>query len=127
MKIVKAVFLALLLAVTFTACKKDNEEPFIIEGLWEGKIGTGSASPSGQYALNIQKGGVIERISSNGQASAVGTWQLTGKNFSATYNFLSGTTVVNVTGTIDKSSYRLTGNWSNSGDEEGTFYVAKKN
>ena len=38
MKIIKSLAVALLLATSFVACKKDNTPPpFTIEGKWEGK------------------------------------------------------------------------------------------
>ena len=87
---------------------------FSIEGKWAGKIGTGAATPSGQYALNIKSGGVVERVNSSGNVTATGTWQMNGNNFTATYNYSNGT-VVDVTGTIDKAKYKLTANWENIG------------
>lgn len=128
MKIMKSFLAALLLSAVFVACSKDNDSPppsFAIEGMWEGKIGTGSATPSGQYALKIKSGGGVERINSNGSATASGTWQLAGNNFTATYNYSNGT-VVNVTGTIDKGQNKLTATWENNGGEEGSLYATKQ-
>ncbi|MFC0774443.1 hypothetical protein [Terrimonas alba] len=126
MKIIKSLAVALLLTTSFVACKKDNTPPpFTIEGKWEGKIGTGNATPSGQYALNIKSGGTIERVNSNGTITASGTWQLAGDNFSATYNYQNGT-VVEVVALIDKGSKKLSGSWENNGGEEGSFYANKQ-
>ena len=128
MKIVKSLFMALVIAYAFGACSKDNDStspPFAIEGMWDGKIGTGTAAPSGQYALRIMAGGSIERINSSGTATASGNWQLAGNNFSATYNYSNGT-VVNVVGIIDKGKNKLTATWENSGGEEGSLYANKQ-
>lgn len=126
MKILHGLLMALTLATTLVACSKDDSPPpFTIEGKWEGKIGSGSVPPSGQYALQIKAGGTIERIGSNGSVSASGTWALNGNNFVATY-FYSNGTEVHVEGTIDKEKYKLTANWENNGGDEGTLYANKK-
>lgn len=126
MKIMKSLIVALLVTSFFVACKKDNTPPpFTIEGKWEGKIGNGNSTPSGQYALNIKSGGVVERVNSSGNVTASGTWQLAGSNFSATYNYQNGT-VVEVTALVDKGSKKLSGNWENNGGEEGSFYANKE-
>jgi hypothetical protein len=126
MKFLRTAVVALFVSAAFTACKKDDVTPvFTIEGSWTGKIGTGSSVPSGQYALNIKAGGVIERISSNGSVSATGTWQLEGNNFTATYNYPGGT-IVNIAGTVDKAINKISADWSNNGGEQGTLYANKQ-
>lgn len=127
MKHLKSLAIALLLTTAFVACKKDTDAPvFTMVGKWTGKIGSGSNEPSGQYALNVKANGTIERISSNGEASASGTWTLEGTVFTAMYTYSNGT-VVNVDGSVDKSQMKLTGFWENSGGEEGTFYANRSN
>ena len=126
MKIFNGLFMALFLATSLVACKKDNDAPpFTIEGKWEGKIGSGTSTPSGQYALTIKPGGVVERVNGSGSVTATGTWQLTGDNFSATYNYKNGT-IVEVTGTVNKGTQKIAGNWDNNGGEEGSFYANKQ-
>jgi hypothetical protein len=126
MKFLRTTIMALFITGAFVACSKDHDTPaFSIEGSWSGKIGTGAASPSGQYALNIKKGGVIDRIGSTGSVSASGSWNLTGNNFTAIYFYANGT-VVDVTGTLDKSNNKITATWENNGGEEGTLYVNKQ-
>ena len=128
MKIMKSLLMTLVIATALASCSKNNNDttpPFSIEGTWEGKIGTGTAIPSGQYALKIKPGGGIERINSSGTATASGGWQLTGNNFTATYNYSNGT-VVNLVGTIDKGKNKLTASWENNGGEEGSLYANKQ-
>ena len=125
MKFLRTAIIALFITGAFTACKKDHVVPaFSIEGSWTGKIGTGAATPSGQYALNIKKGGDLERIGANGTISASGAWNIQGNAFTGVY-FYSNGTVVDITGTLDKVTNKITGTWSNNGNEEGTFYVNK--
>jgi len=125
MKFIRTTIVALFITGAFVACSKDHDAPaFSIEGSWNGKIGTGAATPSGQYALHIKQGGNLDRIGSTGSVSASGTWTLQGNAFTGTY-FYSNGTVVDITGTVDKTTNKITGTWSNNGNETGTFYVNK--
>lgn len=127
MKII-SLFVASLLITAFVAFSKDNNEtpaPFVIDGLWEGKIGTDAGTPSGQYALKFKSDGIVERINSSNTVTAFGTWQLEGNNFTATYNYSNGT-IVNISGIINKKKNRLTATWENNGNEEGTLFANKK-
>jgi hypothetical protein len=125
MKFIRTTIMTLLISAAFAACSKDKDIPaFSVEGNWSGKIGTGNATPSGQYALNIKSGGSLERIGANGTVSASGSWSLQGNAFTGIY-FYSNGTVVDITGTVDKSNNKITGNWSNNGNETGTFYINK--
>ena len=127
MKHLKIVSLGLLLAMALIACKKDSEPAeFTMAGKWTGKIGNGYEQPSGSFALNVKSNGTIERISSNGEVSATGTWMLEGDEFWALYTYSNGT-IVNAEGTVDKGQQKLTGIWENSGGEEGTFYATRNN
>jgi hypothetical protein len=126
MRLVRLVSLALLLVVAGTACKKDSEPAFVMEGKWEGKLGTGNATPTSFVGLKIKTNGVLERISTNGEVAATGTWQLKGTAFTGMYTFTSGT-VVNIKATVDKSKHILTGTWHNSASETGTWYANKTN
>jgi hypothetical protein len=127
MKFLRIAIVALFVSTAFVACKKDDVSApsFKMEGIWDGKIGQNAAEPSGQFKLNIKAGGSIERISSNGSVSATGSWNLEGNNFTAIY-FYSNGTVVDLTGTVDKSAKKLTATWSNNGAEQGTLYVNKQ-
>ncbi len=127
MKFFKNVALAVLLTTVLFSCKKDNEEPaaFTIEGVWQGKLGNGSATPTGFIGLNIKPGGILERTTSTGSVSATGTWQLNGTAFTGTYTFPGSGTIVNVNGILEKEAKKITGSWSNNGNEEGTWYATK--
>jgi hypothetical protein len=126
MKLVRLASLALLLVMAGAACKKDAEPAFVIEGKWEGKLGTGNATPASFVGLKIKPNGVLERFSGNGEVAATGTWQLKGTAFTGMYTFTSGT-VVNIKATVDKSKYIFTGTWNNSASETGTWYANKTN
>lgn len=125
MKHLRSVSLALLLMATIVACKKDSEPAaFTIVGKWVGAIGQDANPPSGYYAINIKSNGTIERIDADGDVNATGTWELEGNELTAIYTY-PGSTVVFIDATVDKSQNKLTGNWENSGDEEGTFYATR--
>lgn len=125
MKFLRTALVAILITGALVACNKDKDLPaFTVEGSWSGKIGTGATSPNGQYALSIKKGGSLDRIGATGAVSASGSWSLQGNTFTGIY-FYSNGTVVDITGTLDKASNKITGTWSNNGNEEGTFYVNK--
>lgn len=128
MKHLKGIAMTLLLTATLVACKKDSEPaPFTIIGSWVGKIGQSSNEPSGYYELNIKSNGTIERISTNGEVSATGTWTLEGEVFTAVYTYPGSGGTVNVDGTVDKAKNKLFGYWENTGDEYGTFYATRSN
>ncbi len=123
MKII-SLFATLLLITTLVAFSKDNDDTpdlFVIDGLWEGKIGNESGTPFGQYVLKIKSDGAVERVNSGNTITAYGTWQLKGGNFTATYTYSNGT-IVNVTGNVDKEKNKLTATWENNGNEEGNSF-----
>jgi hypothetical protein len=132
MKLIKFFAAALIMAATFTACSKDKNDtaaskPFNIVGLWEGKLGTGVAIPSGYIGLDIKEGGQFDRVSSGGTVAGSGTWTLNGTEFKAQYLATNGVTV-KYTATLDKVLERLSaGKWENTGGGEGTWFAGKKN
>ena len=106
MKIFKLAIIALKTPLAFTACKKSDDKPFVIEGTWEGKLGTSFPG------LNIKPGGNLERVSSNEDVSATGNWEFKKNAFTGKYTFLSGT-IVNISGIVSKSSNNIWGTWKN--------------
>ena len=126
MKFLKIAALSVLLITTLYSCKKDKTEtPFEIQGKWEGKIGTGSATPDGFFAINVKSNGILERLNNSGAVSATGTWQLAGSTFTGTYTFTSGT-VITFSSSLDVANKKLAGNWQNSASETGTWHATKK-
>ena len=127
MKII-SLFAVLLIITAFVAFSKDSNYTtplFVMEGLWEGKIGTDLGTHSGQYAIKFKSDGVVERINSSNTVTAFGTWQLDDNNFTATYNYSNGT-IVSISGVINKKKNSLTATWENNGNEEGTLFANKK-
>lgn len=125
MKFLTRLLMIAISSILLFSCAKEKEEPIIITGFWQGKIGEGTNPPSGQYAVQIYPDGKIERINSNGTATAEGTWTLEGKKFTASYQFKNGNTQVTIDGQYNRSSKKLSGNWSNNGGEQGTFTLSR--
>jgi hypothetical protein len=129
MRQLQTILLTLFICAMVVSCSKNNEDikpPYVVEGLYSGKIGTGSATPSGQYALSLKSDGTIARISQNGDTTATGTWQLNGTAFSASYASVVNTTTVEVTGTLDKEAKKISGNWVNNSGTAGTYVITKQ-
>ncbi len=128
MTLFKSIMLLLLVAGSFTACKKENDTVvapvFKPEGRWSGKLSEGTAAPTGFFAMQLKPGGKLDRFSANGTISATGTWQLSGNSFTGNYRFVSGTKVT-LTGTLNKEPGRIAGTWTNNGDESGTFHATQ--
>ena len=126
MKKFQFLLFALLMTIGFVSCNKDNDdEPvFTMEGKWTGKLGTGSATPGSQFALNLKAGGTLERLNSSGSITGTGLWSLSGKSFTANYTFNSGT-VVDLVGILDQANNKLSGSWTNSGGETGLWNATR--
>lgn len=126
MKIATFIMAGMIAIAAFSSCKKEKATPaFIIEGKWNGKIGTGNVSPASQFSLHLKPGGQLERINNAGNVTGNGTWQLTGKNFSGSYELHSGTKV-SLTGTVITEESRLSGTWENNGGETGSWLLNTK-
>lgn len=122
MKFVRTAFVALLVTVAFTACKKDDAKaPFTIEGLWEGETGGG-----GYFGINVIPGGTLERLNPSGGVAATGTWELNGNTLSGDYHFPASNTDVTFSAEINSKQETLSGTWSNNGGELGTMNASKQ-
>jgi hypothetical protein len=124
MKFVRTTIFALLVAVSFTACKKDNDvkAPFTIEGLWEGNTNGG-----GYFGINVVAGGTLERLNGSGSVVATGHWELNGTTLSGDYHFPVSDTEVTFSAEINSNLETLSGTWSNDGGELGTMTATKSN
>ena len=123
MKLLQFAAITLLMTATIVSCKKDKDEApaFVIEGKWTGKLSSGSGTPTGQFAMNIKPGGGFERLGSSGSVLGNGTWQLSGNTFTANYTLTSSGTVLNLTGSLEKATNKLSGSWANDGGGTGQW------
>ncbi|MCG2617962.1 hypothetical protein LZZ85_26910 [Terrimonas sp. NA20] len=132
MRLVRFFAATILMAAFFTSCSKDKKEidppapAFDIIGVWQGKIGSGSAIPSGSFALDIKAGGKLDRLS-DGVVTGTGTWSITGEFFKGEYTGKQNGVVVKVSAKIDKLANKLiNGTWKNDSEIDGTWYANKK-
>ena len=83
MKLTTFGFLLLFTALSFVSCKKD-EAKVDISGSWVGAWGFGPEVPSYYERWDLEEDGELTAYDENG-LYAVGTWELNGKSFEATY------------------------------------------
>ena len=125
MKIVKNLMMVLALSSIFVACKKDKDTPaYVVEGTYEGKLGSGAAIPTGFFGLQLKAGGVLSRITSTGDVTGTGTWKLVSNKLTGDYVGTNGI-IVSIEATLDQSQGRFSGTWENSVNNDGTFYATK--
>jgi hypothetical protein len=106
-KLLVFVGAAFVMLSLFSSCKKESNPVYPIEGLWVGKYGSGTATPSSGFSMVVESGGKItvadgDNITSSSKAA--GTWTLTGNVFKATYTYSGG-----------GSTFTIQANWSNDG------------
>lgn len=118
----KSTLMILVIALTFSSCKKDDTvaaptaDPIV--GTWDGTYHYSGSNTEYAYTLRIKSGGIIERTNGNSPSATVdgsGSWTLNGNQFSATYkNLPSQTITYTVTGTYDAAANKLTGQTTSS-------------
>lgn len=139
MKQLKFLILIFVMAIAFTSCEKDDNNPssttasgtpkgFSIKGFWEGAYGYGIANNTYYYAFNISDNGIIEEIDAYGDLKGTGTWKLQGKKFSAQYHSLINPSVIYVLeGEYNSDNHKIAGAWGYKSKPipEGIFYLSK--
>jgi hypothetical protein len=132
MKLVKFFAATILMAAFFTSCSKDKKgidapaSGFDIVGVWQGKIGSGSAIPTGSFGLDVKAGGKLDRLS-DGVVTGTGTWTLIDDTFKGEYTGKQNGVVVKVSAKVDKLANKLiTGTWKNDSEVSGTWFANKK-
>ena len=118
MKQLSIALITILFATVFTSCKKDsvtpNSQTSAIAGIWDGTYHYNGSTNEYPYRLQIKAGGVIERLDGT-TVDGVGSWTLSGNNFSATYkNLPSKSVTYTITATWDETSKKLTGETASS-------------
>lgn len=112
---------AFSLSLLFASCKKDEVVPpvYPIQGLWVGKYGSGTNTPTSGYSMVVEAGGKVtvadgDNITSSSKAT--GTWVLTGNVFTATYTYTGG-----------GNTFSIKADWSNDGTMKNGTYGAGAN
>ena len=133
MKFAKVIGLALMI-LFIVSCSKSNDSnkgTTSVEGVWEGKYGTGNNNPSSFYSFNIKPGGILEELNASGQVKGTGTWKLENGNiFSAKYTYAApSNSKFSIIGAFYKSDGKLLGNWGygESVTDGGLWEMTKKN
>ena len=93
MKSYITLFAAIMVTVTFFACKKDetaNAPKASLHGIYEGQWGSGSQEPSNFIKFEFTADGTMKRFDEQGKVIATGTWTLNGINFECTYTHNDG-------------------------------------
>lgn len=104
------------LVLTFSSCKKDDcpAPTYPVEGLWVGKYGSGTNTPTSGYSMVVEAGGritVADGDNITASTRAFGTWTLTGNVFTATYTYSPG-----------GNTFSIKADWSNTGKmTNGTY------
>lgn len=129
MKGLSAIFSAFFLSFLLLSCSKSKDEttppPYVVEGIYLGKIGSGIQTPTGHFSIKLKSGGLMDRINEVGSVTATGTWQLSGNTFTAHYESSSGVKV-DLTGILNSAQKRIQGNWSSTNGNSGTYNVTKE-
>lgn len=86
------IFLTICLAATlFSACKKDNTPGgHSMQGVWEGKWGSGDEAPQYFFKFKMESNGQLQRLDEQDQVIANGTWDLNGIEFECSYTHSNG-------------------------------------
>ena len=114
MKYLLSGILCLTLALGMVSCKKDDcpAPTYPIEGLWIGKYGSGTNTPSAGFSMVIEPGGKVTVADGDNittSSKAAGTWTLTDNVFKATYTYTDN----------GGSTFSIQANWSNDGKLTG--------
>lgn len=122
------------LMLTFFSCKKDDvpAPTYPIQGLWVGKYGSGTATPTSGYSMVVEANGKVtvadgDNISSSTKAS--GTWTLTGDVFKATYTYSGGGSTFSIQATWSNSGKLTNGTWGpgTTPTGNGTWFMDRVN
>lgn len=133
MRISKTIIALLVVVTSFTACKKDKDEPQIsstdtIVGLWEGTYKSDATGNTFFYSLNFKAGGVVEEINSSGQKIGQGTYEIDNNIVTAHYNWEDDPSGFSIIAAFYPNTAKLLGDWGygNSSTDGGTFEMHKK-
>lgn len=128
------------LVVFSFACSKDDTTAstpiptitYQIQGLYSGKYGNGTATPSSGYSMVVEDGGkvtVADGATLTGSSLATGTYTLVNNVFKATYTYSGGSTFSiqanysPITGKLSSGTWGSGSSFTGS----GTWFMDRKN
>jgi serralysin len=109
----KTILTTLVFLVMVVAANSQNN--FV--GRWIGTWGSGAQENPNHYSFQFNGDGTLQLYDQNSQVIASGSYQPTGSQFTATYNYTSGGTYA-VSGSIDAAS-TLRGTWGSGNNVSG--------
>ena len=118
----------------FSACKKDNPAPpappaKTIVGTWDGLYGYGVNAPNAYWSFQVNKDGSFSvKSKENGTHDGKGTWKLTDKVFTATFNYDSNPTAFFITALVDVPTGVMAGQYALGAEDlvVGDFKMTRK-
>ncbi|GAO41419.1 hypothetical protein [Flavihumibacter petaseus] len=118
----------LLYLVPIVSCNKKEEGPaFATEGIWTGKLGSGNDVPDQPFQIRVKPRGLLERVNGGGEVRGIGSWKVTGNEFTAHYDFIESNGRISLKGNLNKENLQLAGTWG-SGDAftgGGSWFASK--
>lgn len=127
-----------LVVFSFGCSKDDDPAPtpapsYQIIGLYSGKYGSGTSTPSSGYSMAVEDGGkvvVADGATLAGSSLATGTYTLVNNVFKATYTYSGGGSTFSIQANYDPATGKLTSGTYGSGTNytgSGTWYMDRKN
>lgn len=112
MKTMRIFLTICIAAVLFTACKKDNDgDGASMQGIWQGKWGSGSQDPLYFLKFKMESNGQLQRLNEQGEVIANGTWTLNGIEFECTYTHTGDGQVHKIGGLYTDFDGTIVGTW----------------
>jgi hypothetical protein len=126
----KSTVMLVLVAFSFSSCKKDKENvptpPTTIEGKWIGVLKASGYADS-YLSFDIKASGIVEAWNDAGQKIGDGTWQMNGATFTANYsNYAPMPKKFSFIGTLENPT-KLSGAWGTGNSQtNGGFWNTVK-
>ena len=129
MKKVFSILTVVVLSVIMMSCSKDKDAvqtpAYVVEGKYSGQIKATGQILGSQFAMQIKSGGALQRVEASGAVTANGSWSLSGTTFTGYYENTTGVKVT-LEGSLNKEQRKISGDWSSTNGNTGTFYATKE-
>jgi hypothetical protein len=127
--------LVAMFTLFLVSCSKDEvpAPTYPMEGLWVGKYGNGTATPTSGFSMVIESGGKITVADGDNittSSKAAGTWTVTGNVFKATYTYSTpGGSTFSIQADWSNDGKMTNGTWGSgsSATGSGTWFMDRKN
>jgi hypothetical protein len=127
--------LVAMFTLFLVSCSKDEvpAPTYPMEGLWVGKYGSGTGTPTSGFSMVIESGGKITVADGDNittSSKAAGTWTVTGNVFKATYTYSTpGGSTFSIQADWSNDGKMTNGTWGSgsSATGSGTWFMDRKN